>query len=196
MISILKSYVQTNIASCVLGRPKCFRRSKTTCWNLFPPKSENQNYLFCINVYREMTRIQLYLLSLQTNQSDMTGQSINRIRIALAERNKTNRWLAKQMGKSEITISRWVQNKTQPSLEQLLQVAQILSVSPKDLINEVKSESFPYLKIRKISWPQWKKLYIRIKIREMMVQSGFQQWLAIMKNIMVSNYPFQDGAML
>ncbi len=72
----------------------------------------------------------------------MTGQSINRIRIALAERNKTNRWLAKQMGKSEITISRWVQNKTQPSLEQLLQVAQILSVSPKDLINEVKSERF------------------------------------------------------
>ena len=72
----------------------------------------------------------------------MTGQSINRIRIALAERNKTNRWLAKQMGKSEITISRWVLNKTQPSLEQLLQVAQILSVSPKDLINEVKSEGF------------------------------------------------------
>ena len=65
----------------------------------------------------------------------MTGQSINRIRVALAERNKTNRWLAEQMGKSEITISRWVQNKTQPSLEQLLQVAQILSVSPKDLIN-------------------------------------------------------------
>lgn len=41
------------------------------------------------------------------------------------------------MGKSEITISRWVQNKTQPSLEQLLQVAKFLSVSPKDLINEV-----------------------------------------------------------
>ena len=53
----------------------------------------------------------------------MTGQSINRIRVALAERNKTNRWLAEQMGKSEITISRLVQNKTQPSLEQLLQVA-------------------------------------------------------------------------
>ena len=45
----------------------------------------------------------------------MTGQSINRIRVALAEQNKTNRWLAEQMGKSEITISRWVQNKTQPS---------------------------------------------------------------------------------
>lgn len=80
------------------------------------------------------------MLPLQTNQSDMTGQSINRIRVALAERNKTNRWLAEQMGKSEITISRWVQNKTQPSLEQLLKVANILSVSPKDLINEVRSE--------------------------------------------------------
>ena len=40
------------------------------------------------------------------------------------------------MGKSEITISRWVQNRMQPSLEQLLQVAEVLSVSPKDLINE------------------------------------------------------------
>ncbi len=66
----------------------------------------------------------------------MTVQSINRIRIVLAEQNKTNRWLAEQIGKSEITISRWVQNKTQPSLEQLLQIAKILCISPKDLINE------------------------------------------------------------
>lgn len=63
-------------------------------------------------------------------------QAINRIRVVLAEQNKTNRWLAEQLGKSEITISRWVQNKSQPSLEQLLQVAKILSISPKELINE------------------------------------------------------------
>lgn len=55
----------------------------------------------------------------------------------MAEQNKTNRWLAEQMGKSEITISRWAQNKSQPSLEQLLQIASVLSVSPKDLINEI-----------------------------------------------------------
>ena len=66
----------------------------------------------------------------------MTMQAINRIRVVLAEQNKTNRWLAEQLGKSEITISRWVQNKSQPSLEQLLQVAKILSISPKELINE------------------------------------------------------------
>ena len=67
----------------------------------------------------------------------MVNNSINRIKVALAEQNKTNRWLAEQMGKSEITISRWAQNKSQPSLEQLLQIASLLSVSPKDLINEI-----------------------------------------------------------
>lgn len=71
----------------------------------------------------------------------MAEHSINRIRVALAEQNKTNRWLAEQMGKSEITISRWVQNKAQPSLEQLLQIARLLSVSPKDLINDVTNKA-------------------------------------------------------
>ena len=69
----------------------------------------------------------------------MASQYINRIRVALAEQNKTNRWLAEQMGKSEVTISRWVQNKTQPSLEQLVVVAKVLSVSPKDLINDINN---------------------------------------------------------
>lgn len=67
----------------------------------------------------------------------MTEKPINRIRIALAEQNRTNRWLAEHIGKSEITVSRWVQNKAQPSLEQLLVIAKVLSVSPKDLINEL-----------------------------------------------------------
>lgn len=70
----------------------------------------------------------------------MAAYSINRIRVVLAEQNKTNRWLAEQMGKSEITISRWVQNKSQPSLEQLLQVAKLLSISPKDLINDINNK--------------------------------------------------------
>lgn len=67
----------------------------------------------------------------------MKEHSINRIRVVLAEQNKTNRWLAEEIGKSEITISRWVQNKSQPSLEQLMLIAKLLSVSPKDLINDI-----------------------------------------------------------
>lgn len=83
----------------------------------------------------------IILRTFVANLLNMASQSINRIKVALAEQNKTNRWLAEQMGKSEITISRWVQNKTQPSLEQLLQVASFLSISPRDLINEVNMGS-------------------------------------------------------
>lgn len=67
----------------------------------------------------------------------MAVDSLNRLRVVLAEHNKTNRWLAEQLGKSEITISRWVQNRKQPSLEQLAEIAKVLSVSPKELINEI-----------------------------------------------------------
>lgn len=69
----------------------------------------------------------------------MEEHPINRIKVVLAEQNKTNRWLAEGIGKSEITISRWVQNKSQPSLEQLMQIAKLLSVSPKDLINDISN---------------------------------------------------------
>ena len=68
----------------------------------------------------------------------MCKEYINRIKIALAEQNKTNPWLAEKTGKSDITISRWVQNKTQPSLEQLVEIAKALEISPKDLINDIK----------------------------------------------------------
>ena len=68
----------------------------------------------------------------------MCKEYINRIKIALAEQNKTTRWLAEKTGKSDITISRWVQNKTQPSLEQLVEIAKALEISPKDLINDIK----------------------------------------------------------
>lgn len=68
----------------------------------------------------------------------MCKEYINRIKIALAERNKTNRWLAEKTGKSDITISRWVHNKTQPSLEQLVEIAKVLEISPKDLINDIR----------------------------------------------------------
>lgn len=68
----------------------------------------------------------------------MCKEYINRIKIALVERNKTNRWLAEKTGKSDITISRWVQNKTQPSLEQLVEIAKVLEISPKDLINDIR----------------------------------------------------------
>lgn len=59
---------------------------------------------------------------------------MNRIRIILAEKNLTNKWLAEQLHKSETTVSRWVQNKSQPSLNQLIEIAKVLNVDAKDII--------------------------------------------------------------
>lgn len=64
--------------------------------------------------------------------------SLNRIKVALAEKNKSGKWLAEQLGKTDNTVSRWVQNKTQPSIEQLFDIARALDVDVKDLLNSSK----------------------------------------------------------
>lgn len=62
----------------------------------------------------------------------------NRLKAALAEQGKTNRWLSEQLGKSENTVSRWCANKVQPSIAQLNEIAIILDVDVKDLLNSNK----------------------------------------------------------
>ena len=53
---------------------------------------------------------------------------MNRIKVTLVEKQKTSRWLAEQIGKSENTISRWCSNKSQPSIAQLQEIANLLDV--------------------------------------------------------------------
>ena len=64
----------------------------------------------------------------------MENKQLNRIKVVLAEKNKTNKWLAEQLGKDPATVSKWVTNVSQPSLELLLQMAKILNVEIQDLI--------------------------------------------------------------
>ena len=68
----------------------------------------------------------------------MEATRINRLKIVLAEQNKTGKWLAEQLQKNEATISRWWSNTSQPSLEMLVKIATVLNVEPKDLINNLK----------------------------------------------------------
>lgn len=68
----------------------------------------------------------------------MEKQSVNRIRVALAEKNKSNKWLAEQIGVSVITMSRWVNNRMQPSLNQLVKMANALDIDVTELINRTK----------------------------------------------------------
>lgn len=61
--------------------------------------------------------------------------NLNRLKVTLVERNKTSKWLAEQIGKSETTISRWASNKSQPSVEQLFAIAEILNMDVRELLN-------------------------------------------------------------
>lgn len=64
--------------------------------------------------------------------------SLNRIKAVLADKQKTSKWLAEQLGKSETTVSRWASNKIQPSLEQLFEIANVLDIDVKELIKTSK----------------------------------------------------------
>ena len=66
---------------------------------------------------------------------------LNRIKVALAERQKTSKWLAEQLNKSETTVSRWASNKVQPSIEQLFEIAGILEMDVKDLLASNKKNN-------------------------------------------------------
>ena len=63
---------------------------------------------------------------------------MNRIKVTLVEKQKTSRWLAEQMGKSENTISRWCSNKSQPSIAQLQEIANLLDVDVRVLLKSQK----------------------------------------------------------
>ena len=66
----------------------------------------------------------------------MSNKKINRIKVMLAEKEKTNKWLAETVGKDPATVSKWCTNTAQPSLEMLLQIAKVLNVEVKDLLRE------------------------------------------------------------
>ncbi len=63
---------------------------------------------------------------------------INRLKAVLAEKQKTGKWLADQLNKSETTVSRWCRNEIQPSMETLLEIAKLLDIDIKDLLNSTK----------------------------------------------------------
>lgn len=61
-------------------------------------------------------------------------KQLNRIKIVLVEQNKTAKWLSKQIGKNACSISRWCTNSSQPDLETLFRIAEILNVDVRELI--------------------------------------------------------------
>ncbi len=64
----------------------------------------------------------------------MEAKNLNRLKVVLAEKNRTNKWLAEQLGKDPATISKWVTNSAQPNLENLMDIARCLEVNVNELL--------------------------------------------------------------
>lgn len=64
----------------------------------------------------------------------MKTTDLNRIKVMLVEKKRTSKWLAEQLGKDPATISKWCTNTSQPSLEAIMKIADLLEVNYTELI--------------------------------------------------------------
>lgn len=65
-------------------------------------------------------------------------KDINRIKVVLAEKKRTNKWLAEQLHKDPATVSKWCTNTSQPGLETIVEIAKALEVEIGDLFHSIK----------------------------------------------------------
>ncbi len=63
---------------------------------------------------------------------------MNRIKEVLEEKGVTQTWLSEKLGKSYNMVNSYVQNRRQPSIEILFDIAKILGVDPKELLKSNK----------------------------------------------------------
>ena len=63
-------------------------------------------------------------------------KDINRIKVVLAEKKRTNKWLAEQLGCAPTTVSKWCTNACQPPMETYLKITKLLDVELSELVNK------------------------------------------------------------
>lgn len=66
-------------------------------------------------------------------------KDLNRLKVVLVEKKRTNRWLAAELGKNPSTVSKWCTNVSQPDLQTLNRIAELLDIDVKSLITSNKS---------------------------------------------------------
>ena len=64
----------------------------------------------------------------------MENKDLNRLKVVLAEKKRTNKWLAEKLGKDPATVSKWCTNSAQPNLENLIEIARCLEVDVNELL--------------------------------------------------------------
>ena len=66
---------------------------------------------------------------------------INRLKVVLAEKKKTNKWLCEQLNVNPSTVSKWCTNSSQPDIETIIKISKLLNVEMEDLLNKRYVES-------------------------------------------------------
>lgn len=64
----------------------------------------------------------------------MDNKQLNRIKVVLVEKRRTGVWLAEQLGVSAVTVSKWCSNTTQPTLQTLDEIAELLEIDKRELL--------------------------------------------------------------
>lgn len=64
----------------------------------------------------------------------MENKQLNRLKVVLVEKKRTGVWLAEQLGVSAVTISKWCSNTTQPTIQTLDKIAELLEIDKRDLL--------------------------------------------------------------
>lgn len=62
------------------------------------------------------------------------NKDLNRLKVMLAEKKRTNKWLAAQLGVNPATVSKWCTNSSQPDLASLMKIAELLGTDLNDLV--------------------------------------------------------------
>lgn len=75
-----------------------------------------------------------YICCVITILDDMKTD-INRLKVVLAEKKRTNKWLCEQLGVNPSTVSKWCTNSSQPDLQTLVKIARLLEVTVDELLN-------------------------------------------------------------
>jgi len=63
-------------------------------------------------------------------------EKINRIKVVLAEKERTNKWLATELGINPSTVSKWCTNSSQPDIAILVKISKLLDVELDELFNK------------------------------------------------------------
>ena len=85
----------------------------------------------------------IVILNAESNHYKMENKDVNRLKVVLAEKKRTNKWLAEQLEVNPATVSKWCTNSAQPDIQTFIRIAGLLDVEVEDLFNK---EYIEYIK--------------------------------------------------